>query len=37
MALMEKKTKGKCEANRLSRTKRVRRVSGGEGRKGDDG
>jgi hypothetical protein len=32
MTLVEKETKGKCEANWLSWAKRVRRVSGGEGR-----
>jgi hypothetical protein len=37
MALAEKETKGECEANWLSRAEWVRRVSDGEGRKGDDG
>jgi hypothetical protein len=37
MALVEKETKWKCKANWLSQAKRVRRVSGDEGRKGDDG
>ena len=37
MALVEKETKGECEANWLSRAEWVRRVSDDEGRKGDDG